>query len=154
MIIGEILVSGVIAAMLGLQALAVLNPVLGIVKERDGFLWPFLDYPMYARPHYKGEPVNRFVLVGVRADGSERVIAPAELRMNALKYNDGPVASVRSGDRASVEAFLHHYPAEDRAALVSLRLENRVVRPEAREPDPSLWTVVNTVSLVSDAVGE
>jgi len=92
--------------------------------------------------------------VGVQADGSERVITPAELSMSALKYNDGPVASVRSGDRASVEAFLYHYPPDARAALVSLRLENRAVRPEAREADPSLWTVVNTVSLVSGAEGE
>ena len=143
----EAVVSVIIATVLGLQMLAVLNPFLGILNERDGYLWPFLDYPMYYSAHHPGEPVNHFVLVGLLADGSEQLIRPADLGLDPLQFFDGPVAAVRSVDRASLRVFLDHDERRRRQALVAVRLENRPVALGAHGLEAGPVQVVRTVDL-------
>ncbi len=71
------LVSALIAAVLLLQLVPMLLPLVG-VRSR-GQLWPFLAYCMYAVPHFPGDETRVFGLVGTTASGAEVEVDPSAL---------------------------------------------------------------------------
>jgi hypothetical protein len=87
---GTALVSVVILLVLGLQTIRAFE--LSCVRQALPFLpafqlvcgaglYPFVSYPMYSRAHYEGETINKYVIVGEFADGSEVAILPETIGM-------------------------------------------------------------------------
>ena len=124
---GEVMASFVIVAVLGLQTLAVVNPFVRVLNEGAAFLWPFLDYPMFSSAFGPDAPVRHEVLVGVSADGSERLIGPADLRLSPLHFTDGPIEAVRRADPASLRVYLARDRRQDGRPLLAVRLENHPI---------------------------
>ena len=115
----KIAVSVFIIAVLGLQAVATVGRL-----HRFRY-WPFLSYPMYNRPHFQGEAVDRFTLVGILADGRERPITPGDLKLDFWRYLRGPVHAVQKDDARGLLAQLQPFEHWSGLRLSAVRLENR-----------------------------
>ena len=112
------------AGVLIAQAVVVLLPLSGI--RTHTWYWPFIDYPMYAKPHYEGDRVKVSDPLVVRfADGSESEVDAASLGLNFwhlmnltrdLKEGDPNAAErlIRAHPRGAeiVEARIYEYPIQ------------------------------------------
>jgi len=114
-------INAVIISLLGLQALASFG---GLHRFR---YWPFLSYPMYNRPHFKGEPVARHSLIGILDDGREIPITPADLKLDFWRYLRGPVRAFEKNEPHSLLAQLQPFEHRKRITIVWVRLENHPV---------------------------
>jgi hypothetical protein len=134
----------VIVACLGLQTVAIINEVAPF--ENPKVLWPFLNYPMFKRVHGKDEPVNQYVLLGIRADASE-----VELRANSsgLSFENwrGLLAAMRRGDSSRLKLYAGLIRQSEGPALVGLRLENHPLLPGKHGPIALPSSVVSTAGL-------
>lgn len=74
----ESLISAVIVAVLAFQLLANAGLTPGPIEEPP-FLWPFVDYPMYAGTKERGTPIPRYEIVGETEDGEQVEITPQTL---------------------------------------------------------------------------
>jgi hypothetical protein len=128
----------VILLTLLLQVAAVVNPFVKIFDDRKGFLWPFLDYPMFSQPHFNGETVNSYHLVGLLEDGTQVPIQPPDLGLDIWQFEVGPVPAFRRGHRARIELYLRMYEARQHKRVVAVRLENHpwTVSTEGASRDP------------------
>jgi hypothetical protein len=108
--------SGVIFGTILLQAAA----SSGILGER---FWPFLNYPMYRKPHYQGENISTYRLVGILRDASEIPILPEDLHLNFWKFKTGPVAAIRLNEAALLRRYMGGYQARH-PDLTAVRLED------------------------------
>lgn len=123
--VGRLAVSAVIFAVLGVQAIAAFGLTPGPV-ERSPFLWPFLDYPMYTQPHYEGDAVPRYRVVGVTEDGREVEITPESLGTDFWIYRNAFLFSFRfRGERHELESGVQLYELRHGVSLLEVRLENR-----------------------------
>jgi hypothetical protein len=87
-------------------------------------LWPFVDYPMYSRPHYEGEPIAQFRISGTLEDGTEVWIKPGDVGLDAWHFSIHFVRGLGSNDAARVKDLVRLYQARHNRRLVGLRLEN------------------------------
>jgi hypothetical protein len=86
--------------------------------------WPFLDYPMYSWPHYDGDTISRFAVVGIQADGEELQIRPEDLGIGYWHFQIF-VRAIRGADHATVRGMAQLYETRQNVRLARLRVENR-----------------------------
>lgn len=122
---GRLAVSAVILAVLGFQAIAAVGLTPGPI-EKSPFLWPFLDYPMYTQPHYEGDAVPRYSVIGVTDDGREVEITPESLGTDFWIFRNAFLFSFRyRGERHELESGVQLYERRHGVSLREVRLENR-----------------------------
>jgi hypothetical protein len=121
-----IAVSVVILVTLTLQVLAAFTITPGPI-ERSPFSWPFLDYPMYSQPRYRGEPIERRVVVGIRPDSSEVVVTPADLGVTFWQIRDGLDPAIEGGVSARADVYRQIYESRHGRPLIGFRLEDRPI---------------------------
>lgn len=123
--IGRLAVSWVILVVLAFQGIAAAGLTPGPV-EKSPFLWPFLDYPMYTRPHYEGEGIPRYRVIGVTDEDREVEITPETLGTDYWIYRNAFLFSFRyRGERDELEPGVQLYEDRHGVSLVEVRLENR-----------------------------
>lgn len=115
-------VSVAILVAVTLQGIAAFAITVGPI-ERPPFLWPFLDYPMYEQPRYAGEPIVRQVVVGVLADSTDIVLAPADLGVTFWQFQNILNRAILRDDQAGAEAYRGIYEERYGRSLVAFRLE-------------------------------
>ena len=71
------LVSGFIAACLGIELMTVAAPFIGI--RTKGQFWPFMNYCMYSIPRSEGDETKRYLMLGVTAAGDTIPVPPSSL---------------------------------------------------------------------------
>lgn len=119
----QILASGFIIACLGLQ----LVTGFGFMFKR---LWPFICYPMYSIPHFQGENVPIYSLIGVKADGTEVQMTPEDMGLG-LSYHlwqKRPVTSMRVGTFEDLPPHLERYKKRTGNLLREVKLINSPAR--------------------------
>jgi len=125
--LGRILASGVIVLVLFLQAIAALGLTPGPI-EKTPFLWPFLDYPMYSTPHYEGDAIPRYRVVGTTADGREMQIDPETLGADFWIFRNAFLFPFRfRADRGELEPGVELFERRHGVTLVEVRLEDRPI---------------------------
>lgn len=115
--------------------------------------YPFFDYPMYSRPHYPGEGVPQYRLLGRTAGGDEVVIDAESLRTTVFALHSHLINPLRNGDLGATRPFVAQYERMHGVELVELRLENAPVvigREGVRQAEPRTETVVDLDSDPSD----
>lgn len=117
----RLLVSFLIALVLLVQTVAGFRIVDGWSALHR--LWPFLHYPMYSRAYAESDAVERRVLVGVLADGTDRAIRPGDLGLLSFWFLHGPVAAVQRGDITAVRHYIRRLEARTGQPLVAVRVE-------------------------------
>jgi hypothetical protein len=105
-------------------------------------LWPFVDYPMYSRPHYEGEPISQLRVVATLDDSSEVSIGPGDVGLDFWHFRLHVVRGLEMNDAARVRELVRLYQTRNNRRLVGLRLENHPIilsrdgirpgRPEVR----------------------
>jgi hypothetical protein len=100
-------VSFLLVFVLGLQTLASFSYFGG-----KGWRWPFIDYPMYSQPYYKGDAVPVYALKAVCEDGTRRRIDASDLRFNLWEYWEGPVKAAKLGNVPALRRFLEPFIAQ------------------------------------------
>lgn len=120
------LVAGVIISVLAMQVMAVLIP---LVKwrawgHRYG-LWPFVDYPMYAAPHYAGEVIDQYAVIGVLPDGTARRLQPDDFNASGRQFVKELIPALRGMDQRRMAPYVQQYDARhpEPERLTELRLE-------------------------------
>jgi hypothetical protein len=115
-------ISFVIIAILALQAIALFKPIRRAA-------WPFVNYPMYATPHYEGDNLSVEVLVFADfADGTSAEIRPGDVGLNWFKffYQARCIAGLH-GSCSQPELY-----ARQLAELYEERTNKRIVRMTAK----------------------
>jgi hypothetical protein len=127
--------SGLIAGVLLAQIAAslLLFPVAHHLRKT----WPFLDYPMYSRPHYEGDRVSKVMVLGIREDGSEVPVTAAALGLGEWHFHIF-VKAVLSERRQVVEGLLDRYEKHEKVKLQGLRVVDRgqLFTRQGLEPAP------------------
>lgn len=161
-----VLISLFIVGLLGLQAMVGfgLNP--GPVQPPP-YLWPILNYPMYAGSALEGDRVSQYTVLGVRADGSRVRIAPADFGLGTLTedyrtpfwlYREGPVAALRENDRERARFYRGVYERRTGSRLVELVLvdEPAVIEEDGYRvlPERSIASIVFDTSASESGLEE
>lgn len=115
--------SVVVLVTITFQALASFQIQFGPI-EGSPFLWPFLDYPMYTGAHYAGEPLERQVVVGILADSSEVMIAPADLGVTFWQFQNFLNPAILDGHRDRADVYRGIYEERYGEYLIGFRLED------------------------------
>lgn len=131
----QAVVSLFVVVLLGLQAMVGFGLDPGPVRPSP-YLWPILDYPMYARPNYEGDEVVREFVVGVRPDSTLVRIAPEGFGLGTVTdedrtpfwlYMDGPVRALYEGDEEQARRYRDAYVRRHGGELIALQLRARPV---------------------------
>ena len=138
--------SVVIVGVLTLQVV-VANPFARLIRGRDGYLWPFLTYPMYDRPHYPGEAVHQYHLVGVLAGGRDVEIAPEDLNLNFWEFLWGPLKAMLHNETTAIRQYADFYQDKHWERLHGLRLTDEPVLVTREGPRPGTRQIVATAWL-------
>lgn len=126
MIDRKALISGIIGTVLSLQAMAAFQITPGPI-ERSPWLWPFLDYPMYATPHYPGDSIQRPAVHGVLEDASEVRIEPSDLGFDFWWFRRGLIFDLLGRDTSRIRGYAELYADRQGRSLEALRLYYRPV---------------------------
>ncbi|MBT8488754.1 MAG: hypothetical protein KJO65_08035 [Gemmatimonadetes bacterium] len=124
--LGMAAVSVVILTTIMLQGLAGFRITFGPI-EGPPFLWPFLNYPMYAIPRYSGDSLERRVLIGVLDDSTEVVIGHRDLDMTFWQFQSVFDDAVLGGEVSLAEAFREMFEERYDGQLAAFRLEDHPV---------------------------
>lgn len=89
------------------------------------FLWPFLDYPMFAEAHRTGAVVPHDTVLASFADGAEVRLAPGDEAERPSAHQ--VVESLRARDEAAVCGLAVELAAQLGAPVVELRLERETL---------------------------
>ena len=130
---GTVLVSVVILVVLGLQTIRAFE--LSCARQAPPFLpafqfvcgaglYPFVSYPMYSRAHYEGEAINKYVIVGEFADGSEVTILPEAIGMTFWLFERNVIRKLLAGDDEPVLGVARLYRRHHGEMPVALFLED------------------------------
>ena len=87
-------------------------------------LWPFIDYPMYAAPHYQGDAIARVFLFGVLEDSTVVRIIAEDLGLGYWHFRKHFINGLIRDDYNGVKMFVNLYQNMTNRRLVSLRLED------------------------------
>lgn len=134
-------VSIVVVAVLALQAAASFALLAPLAGRGPNWLWPFLDYPMYARAHREGAVVDRPVVIGTLPDGREVPVRPEDLGLNFWRFHYGVVEGLERGNIDGLAVHADLYRARHGTPLARLRLESRplvVTRDGVRPGRPTV----------------
>lgn len=131
----KLFASAVIVGVLALQGIAVLRLTPGPV-EKPPFLWPFVDYPMYHRPHYEGDTIPRQRVYGVLEDSTEVRVEPSDLGLEFWWLRRGLVFSMVGEDTSDVVGYARRYAERAGRSLTAFRLYRHplVLRESGAEP--------------------
>lgn len=140
--IGKGFASLVILACLGLQTAAIVNGIHPF--EEPEVLWPFLNYPMFKQVHGQGEPVNQYILLGIRADSTESEMKAEDFGLNFGSFR-GLLAAMRKQNSARLRFYVGLIREPDRSTLAGLRLENHPSLPGKDGPVALPPVVVSAV---------
>lgn len=143
----RLVVSIGILACLGLQAIAGLRilcpprslfPSLSWLRVCAPTLWPFLDYAMYSAPHYAGDAIDQFRVVGRLEDSSEVVIRPEDLHLGPFEFLYALVWRLREGTSETARQYADAYQRTRGRRLVEIRLESHplVLARDGVRPGP------------------
>ena len=146
-VLGKLAVSTVILVFLGLQTVAAFSWYLAFASYRNGYLWPFLDYPMYHQAHDEGATIDRFVLIGLFADGREEQIDPEDLHLSSWKFLDGFVAAMERVDQAALAVYTGLCRRRYGPALMAVRMENHPLVLREGRARPGVPRVVGTIPM-------
>lgn len=135
------LASFTIIAILGVQSFIVFYP-----KGRGGWMWPFIDYPMYCGARQEGDRLNVYYPVfAIFADQTEKQILPKNLGLNVFKFQSVFVPAVlcaaqgttvgskarpdanrvcTAGEMSRVKDLLKNYEQHTGQQIVRLRVED------------------------------
>lgn len=134
MFIRKLVASLIIAGVLSFQLVA-----LASAKFSTGWYWPFMAYPMYSMPHYRGEVFVQHRIVGVPCAGGEqpREIGHADLGLKRFAYYDQlrRVAGPQSAARQDPSRLDGEVSAAARREL-SLLMSHQLAEPYCRA---QLW---------------
>jgi hypothetical protein len=122
-----------IAALIGAQLLAISRVPCpprdsGLPLPRVAcapYLWPFLDYPMFAEAHREGEVVPRDTALALFAEGGELRLAPGDGGERPSSHD--VVEALRTRDLAAVRRLGDELGARVGARVVELRLERELL---------------------------
>ena len=148
----KLLVSIFVVGILSLQA-----HVLLVFYPRDRFpaldsispprLWPFVDYPMYSKAKYEGNPIHRLRVIGVLDDSTEIQILAEDLGMGHWHFQ-GFIRALRRGTPPDeIRWFVDSYHQRTERTLRSLRLENHPLAFSREGVAPAPKVVVATVNV-------
>ena len=114
--------------------------------EKQPFLWPFLDYPMYGSANFEGQAIRFELLVGIQPDSSEVVIQPEDLGMPFFLFRRQVLTAIRREDRIELLQYRALYESRHQRQLIGFRLEDRplILTREGLVSGPR--TVLQTVS--------
>lgn len=101
-------------------------------------LYPFLDYPLYAPPHYEGDTIDQRLVFGVSEDLTEAPILPEELGLSFFEFEKEFLLALRDGKGDEVNKYVELYQRKHNKKLIGLRLENHplVLSREGVKPGP------------------
>jgi len=116
-------------------------------------LWPFLDYPMYSRPHFKGETVIRYFVVGIIDNSDEIVINPGDLGLDYWPFIRNFVDKMKKGNKQTAQECADLYSTIFKQRLVGIRLENRPVQLTAAGVQQAPIEIINDFQLTLEAGG-
>jgi len=139
----------VIAVTLVLQGLASFTLTPGPIEDPP-FMWPFLDYPMYSRPWYAGDPIERRVVIGILGDSSEVLIEPEDMGVTFWQFNNFLNPAIVRGNPAQADPYRSVYEARSGQRLLGFRLEDHpliITHDGLVDGSP---TVLGTLSFRSD----
>jgi len=142
--IGKGFATLVILACLGLQTAAIVNEIVPF--EEPEFLWPFLNYPMFKQAYREGEPVNQYILLGIRADSTEVEMQAEDFGLNFGTFRR-LLAAMRKQDSARLRFYVGLVREPARSALAGLRLESHPSLPGKDGPVALPPVVVSAVRL-------
>jgi hypothetical protein len=149
--LGQAAASGILLAVLGLQAVAAFDLTAQVfgVRHRKGYYWPFLDYPMYKGAHYPGDEFPQHVVIGQFADGTEAPIGPEALGLDFWKFEKGLVRALNRGDAGAARPFAASYARRTGRRSVAFRLENHPWRLGAHGLERAPSRVLSVLPLAS-----
>lgn len=139
----------VVLTTLFLQGIAAFGIRFGPI-EKQPFMWPFLDYPMYGSAKLEGAEINFESLIGILPDSTEVVIEPDDFSMPFFLFREQVLAAVRREDRDELQQHRAFYESRHEVQLIGFRLENRpliVTRDGLAEGQPA---VLHTISFAPD----
>lgn len=129
------LLSTLIVFIVGMQALITfrvlcppeaIRPLAFLRAACAPALYPFIDYPMYWTPHYKGESISQPVAIGILADGREVPILPEDLNLHFWLHQEFLVA-LDQGAQEEIDLYVRRYQDLQGVQLTGIRLENHPV---------------------------
>ena len=132
------LASLVILGTLGAQTLAISAPFIGLFTKEPGYLWPFLNYPMYCAAHRAGDHIDRFVIVVTSPKGSETTVSHHDLGLGFWQLLEGLVPALLGQNAREVAVYLQHYEHLCGRRVTAVRLENHpwVLGKDGAAPGP------------------
>ena len=140
----KLLISLAILFYVGLQGFVVLGPQ----PEYGGsYYWPFVDYPMYRYPHYRGSPVDFFSVYAVHEDGTENLLTLETLDLSYWKFYSKVIKSINSNNPENLRPVAKYYEEKTGNRVKAFRLENRPLLVTEKGTVPGRPYVVQTVSL-------
>ena len=122
----QALVSLVIVSVLGTQLVA---SILSVSSR----LWPFTNYPMYARAFPEGDIVARHRLVGLFEDGTEARLRREDFGYNVWLFEAGLIRDLRRLETdpeaaARIQGHRHHYEQRTGRHLRGFRIEKEPIQ--------------------------
>jgi len=147
--VGIVASSIVILTTLFLQGIAAFGIQFGPI-EKQPFLWPFLNYPMYGSARLEGDEINFETLIGILPDSTEVLIEPDDFSMPFFLFRKQVLAAIRREDRVELQQHRAFYESRHDRQLIGFRLENRplMVTREGLVEGPR--TVLHTISFAPD----
>jgi hypothetical protein len=92
------------------------------IRLCDPYLWPFLSYPMFDRPHFPGEQANRARMVGILEDHTEVRISYIELGTRRSQFQNIHKALRISMDTELAQAVAQLYEQNTNRRLLAIKL--------------------------------
>lgn len=123
--IRDVMSSSVILCVLALQVAAAVRPVIAGKWDQTGYLWPFLDFPMFSAAHYEGEIIPQYLLTGHLANDAEVTIQPSDLGLDWSLFRRGPIPALLRQDMPAVTVYRRLYEQRHGQALRRLTLARR-----------------------------
>jgi len=129
---GRAAATGFLVAALGLQTVAgfkLLAPPLRFTAlaplrvAPSPTLWPFLDYDMYSRSMEAGSYADRWMLVALHSDQSERLLSPGDFGSTWREFRDEILWPVRDGHEGAASRVATRLEQRGGARPVAFRIE-------------------------------
>jgi hypothetical protein len=86
-------------------------------------LWPFLDYDMYTRAWPEGSYGQRYLLVALAADGTERPLTQADFDCSWRTFRDEVLYPLRDDHRGAAERVAARLAARGAARPAGFRVD-------------------------------
>ena len=100
-------------------------------------LYPFLDYPLYAPPHYEGESIGWTLVFAETEEVTEWPVIALDLGVSAYRFEKAFLRALE-GDHAAVHEYINLYHRKYGRNLVEFRVERQplILSREGVKPGP------------------